>query len=224
MFAWQTGLSLIEVARQYVSAMSRLYVSGVSADMGTTEVKLLFFALSGERETLTAVLTVAVSLCALICMRIVFARRPRLELEHCAGLALFSLWAVYHRTYDSVLCLLPAALMIDCLVKQNFVAFSRFWLAGLALLVVSLPGLLTDRLGLSGTAISNNLLLMLEVHFERLLVFGMFWSLMFLMWKAGKIRSKKSEAGRMTDDGGPVTVACRRSSVIRPPSDCHSCS
>lgn len=183
-FAWRTGLSLIEVVVQHVDAVSRLYVSGVSADMGTSEVRLLFFAFTGERESLTAILTIAASLGALIAMWIVFARRPQFEIAHFAALALFSLWAVYHRTYDSVLCLLPAALMIDSLVKKRFVAFSRFWLAGLALLVVSLPGLLTGRFGLSATAISGNLLLMLGVHVERLLVFGMFWSLLFLIWKA----------------------------------------
>jgi hypothetical protein len=112
---------------------------------------------------------------------------------HFAALALFSLWSIYHRTYDSVLCLLPAALLVDFLVHKRFVAFSRFWLAAFGLLIVSIPGVLVDRLKMSPADLANNPLLFLGLHIERLLVLGMFWSLMFLMWKAGKIRGQKSE-------------------------------
>jgi hypothetical protein len=207
-FALRLGLSLFQVIGQYLSLASQILVSGLSGRTGTTEIKLMFLDLRGN-QTFAAIITLVFSIAALICMGIVFSRRPRWEMAHFAALALFSLWAVYHRTYDSVLCLLPAALMIDFLVKKRFVAFSRFWLAGLALLVVSLPGLLTDRFGLSAAAISSNLLLMLGVHVERLLVFGMFWSLMFLIWKANDTDEvTESEPTHVSvETAAPLTLA-----------------
>src|SRR5262245_45864623 len=131
---------MFEVISQYGDVMSRLYLSGVTVDMGTTEIKLLLLDLSGGNEMLTAVLTLSFSIAALISMCIVFSRNPRWEIAHFAMLALFSLWSVYHRTYDSVACLLPAALLTDLLIKKRFVGFSRFWLAGLGLLIVSISG------------------------------------------------------------------------------------
>ena len=191
-FALRLGLSLFQVIGQYLSLASSILVSGLSGRTGTTEIKLLFLDLSGN-QTFAAVITLVFSIAALICMGIVFYRRPRWEMAHFAALALFSLWSIYHRAYDSVLCLLPAALLVDFLVQKRFVAFSRFWLAALGLLIVSIPGVLVDRLKMSPADLANNPLLFLGLHIERLLVLGMFWSLMFLMWKAGKIRGQRSE-------------------------------
>jgi len=186
-FALRMGLSMFEVISQYTRVVSQIYLSGVSADMGTSEIKLLFFDLSGGNESFAAILTLLLSIAAMVCMGVVFSRQPRWELAHVSALALFSLWSVYHRTYDSVLCLLPAALLVDLLVRKRFVAFSRFWLAGLGLLIISIPGVLVERLKMSPADLSNNPLLTLGLHIERLLVFGMFWSLMFLMWRASDI-------------------------------------
>lgn len=183
-FALHLGISTFEAISQYARAVSQIYLAGTSADMGTSEIKLLFFALSGENESFAAILTLLLSVAALICMGIVFSRKPRWELAHVSALALFSLWSVYHRTYDSVLCLLPAALIVDSLIRKRFVSFSRFWLAGLALLILSIPGVLVDRLKMSPAELAGNPLLFLGLHIERLLVFGMFWSLIFLMWRA----------------------------------------
>jgi hypothetical protein len=107
-------------------------------------------------------------------------------------LALFAQWSVYHKTYDSVLCLLPAVLLIDLLVQRRFVFFSRFWLAGLGLLIISIPGLLIDRLKIDPSVISSNPLLLLGVHVERLLMFGMFCSLIYLMWKTADVEDAGS--------------------------------
>ena len=76
---------------------------------------------------------------------------------------------------------------MDLLVRKRFVAFSRFWLAGLALLIISIPGILVNRLKLSPAALSNNTLLALGIHIERIMVFGMFWSLIFLMWRGKEV-------------------------------------
>ena len=190
-FALRLGLSLFQVIGQYFSLASQILVSGLPGRTGTTEIKLLVLELSGN-QTLAIVINLVFSIAALICMGVVFARKPRWEMAHFAAVALFSLWSVYHRTYDSVLCLLPAALMVDFLIHKRFITFSRFWLAGLGLLVVSIPGVLVDRLKLSAGDLSGNPVLMLGVHIERLLVFGMFWSLLFVMWK--------SRAGDLLED------------------------
>jgi glycosyl transferase family 87 len=207
-FALRLGLSLFEVIGQYTQAVSHIYLSGVSPDMGTTEIKLLILELSGGRETFAAIITLALSIAALICMGVVFSRKPRWEPAHFSALALFSLWSVYHRTYDAVLCLLPAVLLVDLLVRKKFVAFSRFWLAGLGLLIISIPGVLVDRLKLSAADFAGNPLLLLGLHIERLLVFGMFWSLLFLMWKSKDMdRPAASESIPKTEEkGAPVTL------------------
>ena len=182
-FALRLGLSLFQVISQYLSLASQILYSGLPGRTGTTEIKLLFLDLSGD-QTFATIITLVLSTAALICMGAVFVRKPRWEMAHFAALALFSLWSVYHRTYDSVLCLLPAALTVDFLVHKRFIAFSRFWLAGLGLLIISIPGVLVDRLKMSPGDPSGNPFLMLGLHIERLLVFGMFWSLLFVIWKA----------------------------------------
>jgi Glycosyltransferase family 87 len=182
-FALRLGLSLFQVIVQYLGLASQILVSGLPGRTGTTEIRLLFLELSGN-QTFAVVISLVLSIAALICLGIVFARKPRWEMAHFAALALFSLWSVYHRTYDSVLCLLPAALMVDFLIHKRFITFSRFWLAGLGLLIISIPGVLVDGLKMSAGDPSGNPVLMLGLHIERLLVFGMFWSLLFVMWKA----------------------------------------
>jgi hypothetical protein len=182
-FALRLGLSLFQAIAQYVSLASQILVSGLPGRTGTTEIKLLFLALTGN-QTFAIVINLVFSIAALICMSVVFVRKSRWEMAHFAAVALFSLWSVYHRTYDSIFCLLPAALMVDLLIHKRCITFSRFWLAGLGLLIVSIPGVLVDRLQMSPGDLSASPLLMLGLHIERLLVFWMFWSLLFVMWKA----------------------------------------
>ena len=186
-------------------------------DAGVSEMKLLLLALTGENESLTAILDVTFSLAALISMAIVFARKPRFEKMHFAALALFALWAVYHRTYDSVLCLFAAAPLVDLLIKGRFVTgnehgskrglmFSRFWIAALGLLIISIPGFLLERLKLSPPGLSDNPLLFVGVHIERLLVFGMFWSLLVFIWRTSDIGdSAESEVNNTLRE--PATVS-----------------
>jgi hypothetical protein len=182
-FSWRLGLSLFQVMGQYFPLASQILFSGLAGRTGTTEIKLLFLDLSGGNEWFAAIVTLVLSTTALVSMAIMFSRKPRWETAHFAALALFSLWSVYHRTYDSVLCLIAAALLIDFLIHKRFVAFSRFWLGALSLLVVSLPGLLVDRLKLDPASFAGNPFFVLGLHIERILVFGMFWSVLFLMWK-----------------------------------------
>jgi hypothetical protein len=218
-FALRMGMSLFEVIREYTRAVSDIYLSSVSNDMGTSEIKLLVFDLSGGRESFAAIINLGFSIAALICMGITFSRKPRWELAHFSALALFSLWSVYHRTYDSVLCLLPTAMLADLLVRKRFVAFGRFWLAALGLLIISIPGVLVDRLKISTADLASNPLLFLGLHIERILVFGMFWSLMFLIWKAGDItETTQSELVKNSDDGVPSLTAAHESQHRQAPA------
>lgn len=205
-FAWRLGLSLFQVIGQYFPLASQILFSGLSGRTGTTEIKLLFLDLSGGNELFASIFTLTLSTTALACMAITFLRRPRWEDAHFVAIALFSLWSVYHRTYDSVLCLMAAALLTDFLIKKKFTAFSRFWLGALGLFVISVPGLLVDRLKLDPASFAGNPLFLLGLHIERILVFGMFWSLLFLMWKkhdgVDSIVLK-----REAEEDVPVTVA-----------------
>jgi hypothetical protein len=207
-FALRLGLSLFQVISQYVHLASQMLVSGLSGRTGTTEIKLLFLDLSGGNTSVAEITALSLSVAALICMAITFYRKPRWEAAHFAALALFSLWSVYHRAYDSVLCLIAAAMLTDFLVRKRFVAFSRFWLGALGLLVVSVPGLLVDRLKLDPSSFTRNPLLVLGLHVERLLVFGMFWSVLFLMWKTRDTgNSLVTDVDHEAEKVDPVTVA-----------------
>jgi hypothetical protein len=189
-FALRLGISLLQVIPQYGRLASKILFSGLPGRTGTTEIKLLFLDLSGGNVSFAEIVALSSSVAALICMAITFYRKPRWEAAHFAAVALFSLWSVYHRTYDSVFCLIPAALLVDFAIRKRFVAFSRFWLGGLVLLIISIPGLLVDRLKFDPANPTDNPLIFLGLHVERLLVFGMFWSLLYLIWKANDIEGE----------------------------------
>lgn len=205
-FAWRLGLSLFQVIEKYIPLASQILFSGLPGRTGTTEIKLLFLDLSAGNEWFAEILALLLSTTALACMAIMFFRKPRWETAHFSALALFSLWSVYHRTYDSVLCLIPAAMLTEFLIKKRFVAFSRFWLGALGLLVISIPGLLVDRLKLDPAMFARNPFFLLGLHIERILVFGLFWSVLFLMWKS-RDTDDSVIVDRQTEEAFPVTVA-----------------
>jgi uncharacterized BrkB/YihY/UPF0761 family membrane protein len=90
------------------------------------------------------------------------------------------------------MCLLPAALFIDFIVRKRLLHFSRICLAGLFLIALSIPGVLTSRLGIAEETLSNSIFGLIGLHIERVLVFGMFWSLLVLLWKVDPGRAKNS--------------------------------
>ncbi|HEV8487900.1 MAG TPA: glycosyltransferase family 87 protein [Blastocatellia bacterium] len=188
-FALRMGTTVVDSCRTYASVMFEGQVAGGTGWMGTagnTEIRPLLMSVTGGNETLTLALTVTLGLAGLIAMAVVFRRTPECEKAQFAVLALFALWSAYHRVYDSVICILPAALLIDFVVRKKLVGFSRFWLGGLGLLTLSLPGLLTERLHLDAAELSGNPAGWLGLHIERLLVFGLFWSLLFVMWREAR--------------------------------------
>jgi hypothetical protein len=62
-------------------------------------------------------------------------------------------------------------------------------MAGLALFAISIPGLLTERLHLSAESLAANPAGFVGLHFERLLVFGLFFFLLVLLWKPGRVNN-----------------------------------
>ena len=183
-FALRLGLSPLDVTGDYLRIMLHTSITNDPHFAGATEIGPLLFALTGS-EQLAGRLNIALAAAGLLAMVLVFWRRPLCERLHLAILTFFSLWFVYHRIYDAVICVLPAAHFIDLSIRGRFRSFALIHLSALGLLAVSIPGLLTERLHLSGESLSANPAGFLGLHFERLLVFGMFWSLLIFLWRFG---------------------------------------
>jgi hypothetical protein len=174
-------------------SMVREVQLSASSYVGTTEIRVLMLDLTAHNELAASVLTTAVTLAALLAMAIVFVREPEDETIHFSLLSLFALWTAYHRVYDSVLCIIPAALLIDYRLRNRFRRFSAFWLCGLGLLIISIPGLLTERLKIPAAELSTTLLGFAGLHAERILMFGLFWSLLWIGWGERPARRNRPE-------------------------------
>ncbi|PYT03335.1 MAG: hypothetical protein DMF60_18720 [Acidobacteria bacterium] len=181
-FAVRLGLSLVAVTRDYIEAI--LHTSPVNDPLfaGRTELGPLLFHLTERNEELAGAINFALVVGGMLSMVIVFRRRPQCERLHLAAIAFFSLWYVYHRTYDSVLCILPAAVFVDFLVRKVFPRLAIFSLAVLSLFIISVPGLLADRLHLEVERLADPAGV-LALNLERLLVFGMFCWLLVFLWR-----------------------------------------
>jgi hypothetical protein len=194
-FAFRLGLSPLQVILDYVRVTGHRSLSNDAHFAGVTEIGPLLFALTGN-ESLANGLNIALAALALVLMGLVFTRKPQCEKMHLAIVAFFSLWYVYHRTYDSVVCILPAAFFIDLIVRKRFLAFAVVCLSALGLLAVSIPGVLTERLRLGVETLSANPVVFLGLHIERILVFGLFWSLLVTLWRVGPTDSvARKESG-----------------------------
>ncbi|HKY05598.1 MAG TPA: glycosyltransferase family 87 protein, partial [Blastocatellia bacterium] len=174
LYALRLGVSLVKVAGDYLTVMSRLPASTSGPFTGSTEIKPLLIWMTGGDNVWSSVALIALVASSLIVMALAFARRPGDEQHHFAIISLFALWTLYHRTYDSVLYVIPIALLIDFLARGEHKRFSRFWLAATGLLVFSIPGLLTSRLGIDEARLSGSAPGLLGLHLERILTLGMF--------------------------------------------------
>ena len=183
-YSLRLGLSQLQVILDYAGVTGHRSLSNDAHFAGATEIGPLLFALTGS-ESWADRLNIGLAAFGLVSMALVFRRDPESEKTHLAILALFSLWYVYHRTYDSVLCILPAAFFIDLWVRKKFGEFATICLSALGLLTVSIPGLLRERLQLEVGTLSANPLGFLGLHVERILIFGLFWSLLILVWRVG---------------------------------------
>ncbi|MGB7624415.1 MAG: glycosyltransferase family 87 protein [Terriglobia bacterium] len=181
-YAFRMHQSLATVIVEYIRSAIQTHLAIYSSYMGSSEIKPLLLGLTGGNGTLSSGLSIGISLVALIAMAILFFRTPHCQNAHVAILTLFGLWTVYHRVHDSVLCVIPAALLVDFVVKGRFVPWSKCCLAALGLLAISIPGVLTARLKFSETQLSASVLGFLGLHIERMLVFGLFWTLLVLLW------------------------------------------
>jgi glycosyl transferase family 87 len=183
-YSLRLGLSPLEVILDYSGVTGHRSLSNDVQFSGATEIGPLLFALTGS-ESWSDKLSIALAALGLVSMAVVFRREPQCEQAHLAVVAFFSLWFVYHRTYDSVMCIIPAAFLIDLLVRRKLRVFATICLSALGLLAVSIPGLLRERLHLEVGALSANPLGFLGLHLERILIFGLFWSLLILLWRVG---------------------------------------
>ncbi|HTF37496.1 MAG TPA: glycosyltransferase family 87 protein [Blastocatellia bacterium] len=180
-FALRLGLSLFDVTGDYVRGMLHISITNSVVFAGVTEIGPLLFALTGN-EQFADWLNITLIFIAALAMCLVFWKTPHREEFHITILTFFSLWFVYHRVYDAVICVLPAAVFFDLIVRGRARKLGSICVAALGLLAVSVPGLLTERLHLSGERLAANPLGLLGLHLERLLVFVMFWSLLILLW------------------------------------------
>ena len=180
-YALRLGISPVDVVTDYAQAIGGASLSEHSVFEGSTDLKpLIAETISGNG---VAILAFTLCLLALLSMWLVFRRSLRCENAHFGLLALFALWSVYHRSYDSVLCILPAAFFIDLFMRRRFVRFSSSCLAGFCLFIIGIPGVLTDRLRISPETLSASFIGFLGLHVERLLVFGMFCASLVLLWR-----------------------------------------
>jgi Glycosyltransferase family 87 len=182
-FALRLGLSLVAATGNYVEAILHISALNDPHFAGRTEIGPFLFQLTAGNEVLAGAINFALIVAAMLSMVVVFRRRPQCERLHLAVIAFFSLWYVYHRTYDSVLCTLPAAVFVDFLARRIFPKLAVISLAVLSLLVISVPGLLEDRLHLAVEDLLAHPAGVLALNLERLLVFGMFCCLLVFLWR-----------------------------------------
>jgi hypothetical protein len=181
-FALRLGVSMFDVAGDYVRMMLQTSITNDAHFAGATEIGPLLFGLTGS-ERASGWLNIAMIAGGLISMALVFRRTPKAEQFHLAVVTFFSLWFVYHRIYDAVILVIPAAMFAELIVRGTRRRVGVACVAILALFAVSIPGLLTERLLLSVASLSANLIGFVGLHFERLLVFGMFCWLLVLLSK-----------------------------------------
>jgi hypothetical protein len=191
-YAWHLEISPIKALTDGLGLVRNVQLTA-SGYTGTTEIRLLILDLFGGNELAASALTTGFTLAALLAMAIVFVRKPEDEPIHFALLSLFALWTTYHRVYDSVLCIIPAAMLMDYYLRKRFPRFRVFWLCGLGLLIVSVPGLLTERMKISAGELSATPAGFAGLHVERVLMFGLFWSLVWLAWNKEPARRSTQE-------------------------------
>jgi len=197
-FLLMTGISPIAATAEYLKSTRDVYSTAVVS--GSTEIKLLLMSFTANNQTAASVISVVLAIIGLAAIVMVIRRSKENEPEHLAVLALFALWTVYHRIYDVVLCIVPAAIMIRFYLRGTHRRFAIFWLCALAVLVADPPGVLADRFGFSVEALNSSLAGWLGLNIERIVVFTMFWSMIVLLWKdtraapkLAKVRSETAE-------------------------------
>jgi len=201
-FALRLGVSMFDVAGDYVRMMLQTSITNDAHFAGATEIGPLLFGLTGN-ERASGWLNIAMIAGGLISMALVFRRTPKAGKLHLAVVTFFSLWFVYHRIYDAVILVIPAAAFADLIIRDRHRRIGVACMAGLALFAISIPGLMTERLHLSAESLAANPAGFVGLHFERLLVLGMFCWLLILLWKFGPGVLKDSLADSSIDNDRP---------------------
>lgn len=207
-FALHLDVSIVDATTRYIETVGSAHALDTPGWSGSTEIKQVLLSFAGGSNVAALTLYGLLSAAGLAALALTVKRNPHFENLHFAALALFALWSAYHRTYDAVICVIPAALFVDFHLKQRHVLFSRVSLMALGLFAISLPGLLTERLRIDPATLSGNPFGWLGLHSERLLVFGMFWSLILM--------SKRLNSD---DTNNLVSTSSQRRSTTRVPRD-----
>jgi hypothetical protein len=213
-FALRLGLSIIEVASNYGVILTTLPTAQNFGFTGSTEIKPLLLLISGGDQSIAHLLHLIIFAAASVSIMIVFARSRQAEKIHLAALALFGLWAVYHRNYDSVLLVFVAALVMDFLVRMKFPRLTKACLACLLMLSLTIPGILTARFDLSVRDLSNSPLGLLGLHLDRILVLVMFCSFLWLLSR-GDPDSVHSDCEGERSEGNKVSASMITSEARR---------
>jgi Glycosyltransferase family 87 len=182
-YALRMEQSVVSVVREYTAILPTISNPTYGRFVGRTEISPLVLDLTGGDARVTSIVDGVLALGAILASWAVFRRRPESEKAHLAVLAVFTLWPMYHRVYDAVLLIVPAAMLIDLLVRGQHRRFSVGWLIGLGLFAFSIPGVIEGRFGALRSGPLLSLLGAAGAHLERGIVFGLFWSLLFLLWK-----------------------------------------
>jgi hypothetical protein len=173
---------LIDVASLYAGRVSEISIENNPYLAGTTDLKPLVVALTGASEPWPGLLSWAAAAAGLIAMVLVFRRSPHDGALHFSALALFSLWSVYHRSYDAVVCIVPLAVFVRNLRRSESVGVSLALLALLVPFMVGVPGLLTDRLKLAPQQLASPVA-QAGLHLERVTVLLLFCACLWLLWR-----------------------------------------
>ena len=204
LYAVRLDLSPVTIGRDYISDITRNLVVKDTAFTGTTEIKPIVDHFLGGHPGLAIGATIVLWVGALVAFAIALARSRRWEDAHFAALSLFTLWIVFHRPYDSVLLIIPAAVLIDLLRQPSTKRLAQYGLVLLGLFALSIPGLLADRLKLDQETLSRNPLGFIGLHLERLIVLGLFSALLVLMIRLPS-PSKTVDQQPHTSDDTPLS-------------------
>jgi len=182
-YAARLHLSPIRIIRDYTSDIAGNLSTKDTAFTGSTEIKPMIDHFLGGQPRLAIAAALVLWTAALLAVGIAFSRGRNWEDGQLAAISLLTLWAICHRPYDSLLLIIPAAVFVDLRRQTGGKRVAEWSLALLGLFAISVPGLLTDRLGLDPATVARNPAGFIGLHLERLIVMSLFTAMLILMIK-----------------------------------------
>src|SRR5262249_31130421 len=182
-YAARLDLSPIRIIQDYARDIAGNLSIKDTAFTGSTEIKPMIDHFLGGQPRFAIAAALVLWTAALLALGIALRRARGWEDAHLAAVSLLTLWSIFHRPYDSVLLIIPAAVLVDFRRRPGGRRFAECGLVMLGLFAISVPGLLTDRLGLDVTAVARNPIGFVGLHLERLIVLTLFTAMLILMIK-----------------------------------------